>query len=184
MKAAHTKSINMTYRALLSYVLNTNYRNFSGILALMVSAVAIAILIFGWSSLSGTQKVLVVVLGSTFTIINPLLLALKTFRQFKLSVSYKKPLVYTFDDKGILIEREEIKQQLEWNRVIRVLMTKSMIAIYTSRLHAFVIPLSELGKEKDKIITAIVQFTDEYKPTLSRNLKEYKSGKGYKGDKL
>ena len=57
-------------------------------------------------------------------------------------------------------------------------MTKHMIAIYTGRMNAFVIPLTELGDDKSKILTSLVQFTAEYKPRLSRNLKRFESGKG------
>ena len=178
MKATNKKSVNMTYKALLSYVLNTNYRNISGVLAVLVSALALVILLLGWETLTGTQKVLVFLLGITFTVINPIMLAFKAFRQFKLSPSYKKPLDYTFEDDGILIQQGEVSQKISWNMVHRLLLTKSMLAIYTSRLHAFVIPTEALGEDRGKILTAIVQFTDEYHPMLSGNLKEYRSGKG------
>lgn len=184
MKATNKKSVNMTYKALLSYVLNTNYRNISGVLAVMISVVAIIVLVLGWGTLTGTQKVIVFLLGISFTVLNPIMLAFKAFRQYKLSPSYKKPLDYTFEDDGIMIEQGELSQKISWKMVHRILLTKSMLAIYTSRMHAFVIPTEELGEDRGKILTAIVQFTDEYRPMISGNLKEYRSGKGYKGNKL
>ena len=57
-------------------------------------------------------------------------------------------------------------------------MTGKILAVYTSRLHAFVIPLSDLGAERGKIIASAVQFTAGNRIRLSRNLVRYRSGKG------
>ena len=92
--------------------------------------------------------------------------------------SYKKPLDYTFHNEGITISQGELSQSIEWSNIYRLMMTKKMIAIYTNRINAFVIPLSELGEDRGKIISSLVQFTVDYKPILSGNLKGYKSGKG------
>lgn len=178
MIASKTKSINMNFSALYSYVMNNNYRSFSGVLGLCISAGSIIILLALWGSLNGGQKIMFILLGLIFTVINPVSLAIKTYKQLKLSPSYKKPLEYTFGDDGITIEQEDTKMLIEWKNICRIMMSKKMIAIYTGRMYAFVIPLSELGDDKAKIVTAIVQFTMEYKPRLSKNLKEYQSGKG------
>ncbi|MGN0435767.1 MAG: YcxB family protein [Wujia sp.] len=181
MAVTNKKSVNMTYRALYSYILNTNYRSFSGITGLFLSVAALVILAIGWDKMGTSQRLIFMVVGLVFLVINPLMLAFKAFKQFKLSPSYRKPLDYLFEDDGITVSQGELKQELSWDKICRLMLTNSMLAIYTSRVHAFVIPISELGEEKGKIITMLVQFTAEYKPMLSGNLKEYRSGKGYTG---
>ena len=49
MTEAKTKSVNMTFPALFSYVMNTNYRSMSGILGLVLSFGAIVMLVIGWN---------------------------------------------------------------------------------------------------------------------------------------
>lgn len=178
MTAAKTKSVKMKFSALYSYVINTNYRCFSGVLGLLISFMAAVIMIIGWNTMSNGQRTVFVLLALLFTIINPSMLAFKAFKQLKLSPSYKKPLEYTFSDNGILVAQGELKQDIEWKDICRIMMTRHMLAIYTGRYHAFVIPLSELGSDKGKIIASVVQFTAEYKPRISGNLKRYQSGKG------
>ena len=178
MVAAKTKTVNMKYKALYSYVINTNYRSFSGVMGILVSVFALAMLFAFWGKLTTGYRILLLLLGTTFIIINPLMLAWQTFKQLKLSPSYRQPLEYTFADDGITVKQGEVEQLLPWDKICRVMMTNSMIAIYTGRLNAFVIPLSELGEDKGKIVSAVVQFTMAYKPLLSKNLKEYQSGKG------
>lgn len=181
MTTANRKSVNMTYRALYSYILNTYYRSFSGVTGLFLSIAALAILALCWGKLGSGQRLIFIIVGLTFLVINPLMLAFKAFRQLKLSPSYRKPLDYEFNDEGIIISQGELSQEVKWDMICRLMLTGNMIAIYTSRVHAFVIPLSELGSDKGKIITMLVQFTVDNNPVLSRNLKEYRSGKGYTG---
>ena len=175
MKEVKTKTIQMTYKALLSYVLNTNYQSVAGIMSLGLSLVCLAVLILFFGRISMRSRMLLLVVGLLFTVINPLLLAFRTFKQFKLSPSYRKPIVYTFTDEGIGIAQGDQDMTLGWDRIVRLLMTNSMIAIYTNRIHAFVIPLSELSDDRPKIVASLVQFTEQYGPRLSRNLTGYKT---------
>ncbi len=107
MTEAKTKSVNMTFPALFSYVMNTNYRSMSGILGLVLSFGAIVMLVIGWNTTSGRQKAIFIIVALMFTVINPLSLAFKTFKQLKTSPSYKQPLVYTFGDDGIGVSQGE-----------------------------------------------------------------------------
>lgn len=178
MVSSKTKSINMNFPALYSYVINNNYRSVAGIMGILLSIGAFIIVIAFRGQLDVYQRVMFILVGLVFTVINPLSLAFKTFKQLKLSPSYKQPLEYTFGNDGIKVSQGETSLDITWDKIIRVMMTKKVIAIYTGRMYAFVIPLSELGEDRAKIVTAIVQFTAGYRPRLSGNLKEYKSGKG------
>ncbi|MBQ9200100.1 MAG: YcxB family protein [Lachnospiraceae bacterium] len=178
MTDTKTKSVKMTFKALYSYVLNTNYRNIMGVLGLFLSLGSIVILVLGWDKLSIINKVIFIIVALAFTVLNPLSLALETKKQLKTSPSYKTPLDYTFGSEGITISQGELSQDVKWSDITRIMLTKSMIAIYTGPMSAFVIPTSALGKDKGRILSTAVQFTAEYKPRLSSNLKIYQTGKG------
>lgn len=178
MKEANTKSVKMTFKALYSYVINTNYRSYAGIIGLVISFGALIILVMNWNGFATVQKTMLIIIGLVFTVINPLSLAFKTYQQLKLSPSHKVPLDYTFSSEGITVKQGDVEQLIKWDMICRIMMTKHMVAVYTSRIHAFVIPLSELGEDKGRILTAMVSFTANNKPRLSKNLKVYTSGKG------
>ncbi len=178
MTDTKTKSVKMTFKALYSYVINTNYRNIMGILGLLLSLGSIVMLVLGWGKLSIINKVIFIIVALAFTVLNPLSLAIKTKKQLKTSPSYKMPLDYTFGSEGITISQGELSQDVKWSDVTRIMLTKNMIAIYTGPMSAFVIPTSELGKDKGRILSTAVQFTAEYRPRLSSNLKIYQTGKG------
>lgn len=178
MKEAKTKSVKMTFKALYSYIINTNYRNISGFIGIFISVASIVCVLIFWNSFATSTKVMLIIIGLVFTIINPLMLAFKAFKQLKLSPSYKKPIDYTFSDEGIKVSQGELSETLPWNRISALMLTKHMLAIYTSRIHAFVIPVSELGDDGPKILTSVVQFTSQYNPKISSSLKRFQSGKG------
>lgn len=178
MKITNTKSVKMTFKALYSYVINTNYRSYAGVIGLIISFGALILLIMNWSGFGTGQRAMLIIIGLVFTVINPLSLAFKTYQQLKLSPSHKTPLDYTFSDEGITVAQGQADQLIQWDMICRIMLTKHMVAVYTSRIHAFVIPLSELGEDKGRILTAMVSFTANNQPRLSRNLKVYTSGKG------
>lgn len=178
MVESKTKQVKMEFAPLYNYVMNTNYRNFAGVVSLGLSFVAAGVLVVKGSELSNAHRLAFAIIALLFTVINPLMLAFRTYKQLKLSESYKKPIQYTFRDSGITLKQGDLEQELEWKHICRILLTNKILAIYTSRIHACVIPLSQLGDDKGKILAAVVQFTAEYKPQISRSLKEYQSGKG------
>lgn len=177
---SYKKSVNMTYKALYSYILNTNVRSIPGWIGIFISLASLVALIIGWDTYATNRKVAYIILALAFTVINPLLLAFKAFKQYKLNPAYKKPLTYEFTDEGITISQGETTQNITWANICRIMKTSSMVAIYTNKIYAFVIPLSELGEDKSKILAKVVSFTADYRPSVSGSLKQYKTGKGFK----
>ncbi|MDD6328786.1 MAG: YcxB family protein [Eubacteriales bacterium] len=178
MTAAKTKSVKMNFSALYSYIINTNYRSLSGVMGIVISVGSLVCALIFWTKFAVSTKIMLILVALLFTVINPLMLAFKAFQQLKLSPSYKKPIDYTFTDDGITISQGDVSTTLTWKQICRLMLTKQMLAIYTSRIHAFVIPVSELGEDGPKILTSVVQFTSQYNPKLSNSLKRYQSGKG------
>lgn len=178
MTQANTKSVKMTYSALLSYIVRTHYRSMAGIIGVLISTAALVLLIVKWGDLATERIILYAIIAALFLVVNPAMLAFKAYQQLKLSPSYREPLQYTFSDEGIVVSQGEASEKVSWDKICRVMLTNKILVIYTSRIHAFVLPVSELGDDKTKIYMAIVQFTSEYNPKLSNNLKRYQSGKG------
>ena len=63
----------------------------------------------------------------------------------KLSKAYKKfPLYYTISERGIEVEQDDAKGSNTWDNVMKIVSTKRLVIIYTSRMHAYVIPREAL----------------------------------------
>lgn len=170
----------MTFGDLYNFLLNNYYRGFAGFVGLMISILAIAGMVTYWGKMMLYQYVIFGFLALSFPVINPVMLAWKAFKQLNLTPSYKKPLTYEVRSRGITVSQGEIHQTTKWSYIRRIMMTGKVLVLYTNRLNAFVIPKAALGENESRFLTMIVQFTDNYKPRLSKSLKVYRSGKGLK----
>lgn len=178
MTDKQTKSVSMTFKALYSYILDSYYKKISGIISAIFSIASIVVLILGWGQMAVNQRILFIILGSLFTIVNPIMLAFKAFQQLKLSPSFKKPIVYTFGTDGITVTQEDASQEVKWEQICKISLSKNVLALYTGVIYAFIIPVSELGDAKGKILSVVVQYTANHSPKITNNLKGYLSGKG------
>ena len=106
-------------------------------------------------------------------IANPITLYLKALNQLRTSPSYKDPVEYEIAPVGMSISLGDASESIGWENVYRLLYTKRMFAIYTNPYNAFVIPNEAMGSDKDIILGRVVNYTSEFRPRLSGNLKVF-----------
>lgn len=173
--------VNMNFKAMRDYVLRTHYGSLSGKLAIFVALLALVQFVTTINKeVPKNNRVLLIGIIVIVVILNPLFLTLRAYNQVKTSPYYKKPITYIFNSKGIVISQGENNEELSWDKIKKVIKTKHIIAVYTSKLHAFVLPIEELGSDASKIAALIVQSTEEYNTRVGKNLKELRSGNGNK----
>ncbi len=172
MAEKHTFTIDMTYKALMNFVLKSYYTKFSGISTLFLGAFGIFGMIYSIAKEKTNQTIICYALvGVICLILNPIMLMYKAKIQLKQNPSYKKPIKYEIDAAGLSLEQGEAKEFVAWKNVHKISMTKNMIAIYTSPYHAFVWPVTELKDKKDEIVKDMVSFAEPFKVRMSKSLK-------------
>lgn len=175
-----TMKVSMTFPALLDFVLRSYYTKMSGFASLVVGLLGIVLAIMTIAAKNGNIKAILCyfLVAVICLVMNPLQLVIKTKSQLKTNPSYKEPIFYEFGLGGITLKLGEQEQFVPWLEVTRVLGTSKMLAIYTSPIHAFVIPNTAFTDEKEKaiIVRRIVQYTQPANPRLSKNLKELRNG--------
>ena len=174
---AKSITVNMNKKALTDFVLRSYYSKFSGIMSIFLGLGGLAFLI--WNLMSENPVLRNTLLFGAVAVIclvaNPLTLIAKAKKQLQTNPSYKAPVTYEFRPDNLKISLGEESQELEWNNIYRLRASGSMVAVYTSPYHAFVIPITELGEDKAIVLSRLVQYTKEYRPRLSGNLKQYHS---------
>ena len=171
-------SVKVDFNSLYSYILNTYYRCMTGYIGIGISTAAIMLLVFGWGNMSVKNRIVYLIVASAFYILNPFILFIKTLRQYKFNKTYREFFNYSINNESITISQGDNTQEIEWSKITKLMMTGKMIAVYTSNYHAFIIPLKEIKDKKPAILIRIVQFSDKKYLKITKNLKEYKSGKG------
>lgn len=141
-------------KTLSGFLLYHNYRKISGIIGVLLSLTALAFLITNYNHLATNQKIVLTILSLLFTVIQPAIFAHKGRKQAK-KEEMQKSIHYTFDESGIALQQEEIKDFWKWSDVRKVCYRKQVVYVYTSQLHAFVIPASQCGEDFEKVVKVI-----------------------------
>ena len=172
--------INMTREALQSFMITSYYSRLGGIVSILLGLGAIAMAvreIFFREKIDVTGLAVYVIIFLACLVVNPILLRSQAKKQLKNSPSYQQPIEYTLYPEYLEVCQGEEHLEVGWELIYKIKLTGKMAAIYTSKINAFVWPLSELGTDKDSILSRVVQYTQEFHPILSGNLKEYRKSK-------
>lgn len=138
-------------KVLFSFLLRHTYTSFSGIAGLLISGTAF---VFFLGSLGGDndfQKVLLLFASLLFNVINPYLLYKKAKAQAERNPLYKETLLYTLDDEGIHLEVNGKEEMLDWSMVKKWKKTGKVYILYTSTVHAILLPYASMSGKRDQV---------------------------------
>lgn len=149
-------SVNMKISYMYNFMLRHNYTSIPGIIGLMISIGAAVFLAYTFNEQDNMGKAVFFLIALMWTIINPLILHNNAVRQVKTNPSYKKPLEYTFSEEGITVAQGEQQETVPWDRLVKVVRTKKQLIIYSSKIHAFIFPLAEIGDKLEALDAMIL----------------------------
>lgn len=133
-------SILIKVKDMIQFLLYHNYTHLSGWIGLGISIVALVLLLVTYKENVFTTNLLLLVLGSLFTILQPINLCLKATQQVKLNPMFREPLHYTLNNEGIGISQKEDSLLISWEEVQKVIERKKYITIYISKVRAYILP--------------------------------------------
>lgn len=140
--------VKLTAKDLWQFTMYHAYRGMSGIFAVIFTVAAFVLVIARWSVMMDFQKILVVVCLLLFTIYQPGMLYVKAKKQAK-TPFMQAPMYLTFNDDGLLVQQSEQEISFTWDQIGRVDRKKTMAIIYMDRVHAYLLPNSILGDQKE-----------------------------------
>lgn len=143
--------ITMTRKALSHYLFAHAYKNFSGILSLLIS---IAILVLGVRNIvlhgEATTSVLYIVVGVILLCHTPLTIFLSTKKQMR--EGFGKPITYILEEERLLVEAGGQQVEYDWKDLIRVTKQWGNVLVHSGYRNAFIWPLEELGDQYGPVI--------------------------------
>lgn len=132
-------TVTMKTKYLFEFLYINSYSGFRGIINYGFSAVAIVALCFGYGD-KPLNLIALLLLASLFTIIDPLMLLFKAWRQIKLSPAFKQPVKYTFTEKNIILSQGEESQEAGWELVLLAKEAVGSIYLFTGNNNAVILP--------------------------------------------
>jgi len=170
--------VNMTKEALTSFIVTSYYSRLSGWFSILLGLGGLTMAvreIFFRDEIHVPSLVAYISIVLLCCLLNPVSLLSQAKRQLKESPSYQQPIEYTLQPEYLTVSQGEEHLEVGWELIYKIKMNSKMVAVYTSKINAFVWPLSELGEDKQAILSRVVQYTQPFHPLLSGNLKEYRS---------
>lgn len=123
------------------------YSHFSGIFGVILSLGALAAFFLSIGKRQPMQLIILIILASLFTVIQPLQFLLKANQQVKLNPMFKEPLLYTINNEGVTVEQKEDKVLLPWTDIRKIVESNKAIFIYSSTVNAFILPKEQMKEE-------------------------------------
>lgn len=127
------------------------YSSFSGIFGIILSLGALVFFLFSIGKREPFQLILLLLLASLFTVLQPLQFLTKAYQQVKMMPLYKEPINYIFDDTGIHVKQNEETVDLLWENMRKVTESSKGIYLYTSSVHAFIFPKEQMKESAETV---------------------------------
>lgn len=163
MKKELKLSILIKTSDMYDFILKHTYSGFSGIFGVILSLSAFIYLAFTFTGNTDYKNLLLIIVSSLFTWINPLLLGIKAKKQILLNPVFKTPLDYTISEEGIMVSQNTQELKIEWKDVLKVTETKRSFIIYLDQVRGYIFPKQRLEDQKQLFIEIVRENIDESK---------------------
>ena len=102
-------SVQVEVMDMFFFMLQHTYRSVAGICGILFSVAAFLVLLWTWGKVDTSYMVLLAVCSALFTVINPVMLFMKSAKQVALNPAMKMPIVYLFREKGFTMKQGKEK---------------------------------------------------------------------------
>ena len=147
--------IKMRTKDIYKFLLCHTYSGFGGWFGVILSVIAFVLLVTDFDRYDDAGKMVLIVIALAFTVVNPFMLLSKAKQQILTNAVYKKPLHYAFTGEGIKVSQEEQEEIMPWDRLQKTKQFGGVLIVYTSKVHAFIFPLDQIGELSDAVTECI-----------------------------
>lgn len=147
-----TFEVQITVNDMFDYNIYHNYRNFQGILSLILGVIMLVLCGAAIIQDGNISYILITgFFGLFFTIITPVRIYFKSMQQVKLTPFFRKPIKYTLTAQELTIEQGDEKAVISMENIVKAVETGKSIILYVNSVRAYILPKRELGENVPKI---------------------------------
>ena len=159
--------VRMTRKALASYLYRHAYKNFSGILSLII---CVGILVLGIRNIviGGDSKnsILYIAVGLLLLCHTHITIFFSTKKQMK--ETFAKPLIYTIEKERLLVEAGEDQVEYSWEDLNQVTREGGNIIVHSGYRNAFIWPIESIGDQYEAVIATLKEAMGEEKVKIKQ----------------
>lgn len=130
---------------LMDFKVYHNYHSVSGIAALIFGIIALIICVVSIGQVNIAYTLMMGFFGLFFTAYTPISMWVKVKKQMKKVPAFREPVKYTVTSEKIELTQGEIKEELLWDDIFKIICTGKSLVLYITAVRANIIPLESLG---------------------------------------
>lgn len=160
-----TFDITLKQQDLFRFNMYCTYTSPRGIISLVLGAVVLVIVAVSDSFSDFASAFPYLVLGLAFLFYLPISLRLNAGVQLKRSEALSGTLHYTLTDRGVEVTAEGLEEQavLPWENIYKAVTTRRQFLIFSSRIHAYIIPKEQVLEKLPEIYELFAQHCQAYR---------------------
>lgn len=155
--------IELNTKELYTFSMRHAYVSVSGVCGLIISLGSLAICAVTFNRSDWTTNFALIVIGLLFTVVQPVMLFVKSAKQIRKNKSINEPLHYKFSHNGITVEQGEQKAEVHWYEVRKRVQTSKALYLYMSPVRAFIFPKEQCEEEFGSIVSLVKAMMEKYK---------------------
>ncbi len=131
----------------------STYGSMVGVCNIIFTVAMLLLSIKFWVDVNSFIKIFLIILICLFTVIQPAVVYMRAKIQVR---AIADDMEIGFDDNGIHVKTENESSDLKWNTIKGVSKKPSMIVIFSTTKHGFVLTNKVLGKQKKVFYNYVV----------------------------
>ncbi len=130
------------------------YRSMVGMINIIFTGAMIGLTIKFWSGANLWIRGLLILGMGLFTVIQPLLIYRRAKKQLS---TVSKDISIRFDDYGVHVETGGEKSDLKWKSIKGIAKNPTLIIVYTTATHGFILTNKVLGNQKEAFYNDVLK---------------------------
>ena len=123
------------------------YSGFSGLSSIIFAIALFGLAIYTYGEVSLPNTIMYVGVGIMMLVYMPSTLWLRAKQSIKASPVLSNTLHYMVDADGFTVTQGEASGVLAWKQIYKMVSTKHLVLVYSTRINAYVIPRRQLDEQ-------------------------------------
>ncbi len=137
--------IKLTVKDMYRFKMYQIYAGVQGWISVLASAFLFWLAADSYGEVTAGRTALYVLFGILFLFYFPLTLYLHAKQSIAASKVLQGTLHFAVGETGFTVSQGEETAELKWEQIYRMVATRHNVLVYSSRIHAYVIPKEQLG---------------------------------------
>lgn len=146
-------SVQLNKKQVFNFLMHHTYFSFMGYIGILISICAVGAIVMTWGKMPLENEILLFLAALLFTVIQPLMLYVRSGRQIQSSEAFRIPMQYEFSSQGMYVVQGNDGKLFRWDEITKITSTSMSVLVYTGKNHAFVITKEALGTKLDDLRT-------------------------------